>query len=110
MEEWKWDSSVAFLLGEGGRGACPAKLFQRLFRVSDIRTADAGVKRSWFMLCLSCCTKLFCPLFRATDIRFSKCSGYSVEGRTQPDYIRHRGSSNPCLDIVSKHCWNCTEH
>ena len=73
MEERKGDSSVAFFVGEGGRGAC--------------------------------CTKLFCPLFRAADIRFSKCSGYSVEGRTQPDYIRHRGSSNPCLDIVSKHCW-----
>ena len=75
MEGRKWDSSVAFLLGEGGRGACPAKLFQRLFRVSDIRPADAGVKRYWFRLCLSCCTKLFCPLFRVPDIRVTKCSG-----------------------------------
>ena len=41
MEERNWDSSVAFLF-EGGRGACPAKLFQRLFRVSDIRTAKCS--------------------------------------------------------------------
>ena len=65
---------------------------------------DAGVKRYLSNLCLACCTKLFCPLFRVTDIRFSKCSEQGARHRTQPDYIRHRGSSNPCLDIVSKHC------
>ena len=42
MEERKGDSSVAFFVGEGGRGACPAKLFQRLFRVPDIRVTKCS--------------------------------------------------------------------
>ena len=75
------------------------------FRVPDIRGADSGVKRYLASLCLACCTKLFRPLFRVSDIRFSKCSVQVSYSRTQTDYIRHRGSSNPCLDIVSKHCW-----
>ena len=28
---------------------------------------------------------------------------------TQPAYIRHRGSSKPYLDIVSKYCWGVGE-
>ena len=40
-----------------------------------------------------------------SDIRVSRCSvGVYGLGRNRITFAIH-GSSNPCLDIVSKHCW-----